>query len=244
MPLKPGFADLIEKATESAGKSQFLFTSWEYPASERGIRPKCYPIGGIDEAAARQLLRKSGLTEHDNELKKAIELSGGHPLALILLVQLVKEGAEVIVTDVNSEILHSVGKDFNVKTVRPEEIYAVECEIFSPNACGGILTQENIKKLNCKMVVGAANNPLAEDLRSVMQMKKRGIIYAPDYVINIGGVFLSMCEVQGKTFEYVIEKLGEIIHQRLQQIIKEAEKNSETLFEAAERIVSQEASRT
>ena len=94
------------------------------------------------------------------------------------------------------------------------------------------------------MVVGAANNPLAEDLRSVMQMKKRGIIYAPDYVINIGGVFLSMCEVQGKTFEYVIEKLGEIIHQRLQQIIKEAEKNSETLFEAAERIVSQEASRT
>lgn len=96
VPLKPGFSDLIEKATESTGKSQILFTSWEYPASERGIRPKCYPIGGIDEAAAIQLLRKSGLTEHDNELKKVIELSGGHPLALILLVQLVKEGAETL----------------------------------------------------------------------------------------------------------------------------------------------------
>ena len=96
VPLKPGFADLIEKATESAGKSQILFTSWEYPASERGIRPKCYHIGGIDGAAAIQLLRKSGLTEHENELKKAIELSGGHPLALILLVQLVKEGAETL----------------------------------------------------------------------------------------------------------------------------------------------------
>src|SRR3990167_3748177 len=67
VPLKPGFADLIEKATESAGKSQILFTSWEYPASERGIRPKCYPIGGIDEPAALQLLWKSGLTDHDNE---------------------------------------------------------------------------------------------------------------------------------------------------------------------------------
>ena len=96
VPLKPGFSDLIEKATESTGKSQILFTSWEYPASERGIRPKCYPIGGIDEPAALQLLWKSGLTEHDNELKKVIELSGGHPLALILLVQLVKEGAETL----------------------------------------------------------------------------------------------------------------------------------------------------
>ncbi|OGW14308.1 MAG: hypothetical protein A3G93_03080 [Nitrospinae bacterium RIFCSPLOWO2_12_FULL_45_22] len=93
---KPGFSELIEKANESAGRSRVLFTSWEYPASERGIRPKCYPIGGIDEAAAIQLLRKSGLTEHDNELKKVIELSGGHPLALILLVQIVKEGAETL----------------------------------------------------------------------------------------------------------------------------------------------------
>ena len=96
VPLKPGFSDLIEKATESTGKSQILFTSWEYPASERGIRPKCYPIGGLDESAAIQLLRRNGLTEPGNGIKKAIELSGGHPLALILLVQLVKEGAETL----------------------------------------------------------------------------------------------------------------------------------------------------
>lgn len=96
VPLKAGFSELIEKANEITSRSRILFTSWEYPASERGIRPKCYPIGGIDEAAAIQLLRKSGLTEHDNELKKVIELSGGHPLSLILLVQLVKEGAEML----------------------------------------------------------------------------------------------------------------------------------------------------
>ena len=181
---------------------------------------------------------------NDSLKGKVVAVQGVGSVGKDLVRRLVKEGAEVIVTDVNSEILHSVGKEFNLKTVIPEEIYAVKCDIFSPNACGGILTRENIKKLNCKMVVGAANNPLAEDLRSVMQMKKRGIIYAPDYVINIGGVFLSMCEVQGKNFEYVIEKLGEIIPARLQQIIEEAERKSETLFEAAERIVSQEASRT
>ncbi len=92
-PLKAGFSDLIEKANESS-ISRVLFTSWECPASERGIRPKCYPVCGLDEPAAVQLLRQRGLTGHEDELKKAAALAGGHPLALILLVQLVEEGAE------------------------------------------------------------------------------------------------------------------------------------------------------
>ena len=95
-PLKPGFSDLIEKANEGFGRSRVLFTSWECPASERGIRPTRYPISGLDDSAAIQLLRQRGLTEPDDELRKAVDLSGGHPLALILLVQLVKDGDETI----------------------------------------------------------------------------------------------------------------------------------------------------
>jgi len=95
-PMKQGFSDLIEKAIESAGRSRVLFTSWECPASDRGIRPKCYTIGGLDVPAAIQLLRRMALTEPDNELKKAVELSGGHPLALILLVQLVEGGIDTL----------------------------------------------------------------------------------------------------------------------------------------------------
>jgi len=88
-PIKAGFSDLIEKANGDTGRSRILFTSWECPSSERGIRPNYYTIGGLDDSAAIQLLRNKGLTESDNELKRAIELCGGHPLALILLVQLV-----------------------------------------------------------------------------------------------------------------------------------------------------------
>jgi tetratricopeptide (TPR) repeat protein len=101
-PLKPSFSDLIEKANESAGRSRVLFTSWERPASERGVRPTYYTIGGLDNSSAIQLLRRRGLTEPDNELKKVVELSGGHPLALILLVQLVvgeEETLSGILTD-------------------------------------------------------------------------------------------------------------------------------------------------
>ncbi len=175
---------------------------------------------------------------------KVIAVQGIGSVGKDLVRRLVEEGAEVIATDVNAEILQSVKKKFGIKTVKPEEIYSVKCDIFSPNACGGILTEENIAKLNCDLVIGAANNPLADDLESVILMKKKRIVYAPDYVINIGGVFLSMCEVQKKDFDYVIEKLEMIIPTRLQQIIKEAEKNEETLFEAAERIISKEVSRT
>ncbi len=175
---------------------------------------------------------------------KVIAVQGVGSVGKDLVKRLVEEGAEVIATDVNAEIIQSVKEKWGIRTVSPEKIYSVKCDIFSPNACGGILTEENIKKLNCKMVIGAANNPLADDLQSVMKMKKGGIIYAPDYVINVGGVFLSMCEGQGKTFNYVIETLREIIPARLKQIVKEAEKNCETLFEAAERIVFEEASRT
>jgi hypothetical protein len=95
-PKKPGFSDLIEKATENAGRSHVIFTSWECPASDRGIRPTWYPLGGLDEPGAIQLLRQRGLTEPENELKEAIKLSGGHPLALVLMVQLVTGGAETL----------------------------------------------------------------------------------------------------------------------------------------------------
>jgi tetratricopeptide (TPR) repeat protein len=93
---KLGFSELIENATENAGKSRFLFTSWESPASERGIRPTCYTIGGLDPSAAVRLLKRNGLTEPDTELEQAVKLAGGHPLALILLTQLIKGGADTL----------------------------------------------------------------------------------------------------------------------------------------------------
>jgi len=95
-PIKPGFSDVVEMGNKRGGISRIIFTSWECPASKNGIRPNCYNIGGLDDPAAIQLLRQQGLTEPEDELKSAIKLSGGHPLALILLVQLVKGDGETL----------------------------------------------------------------------------------------------------------------------------------------------------
>ena len=90
---KVGFSELIENAKENCTKSKVLFTSWDSLASERGIRPFSYQIKGLDESASILLLKREGVDEPEAELKKAVELSGGHPLALILLAQLVSGGA-------------------------------------------------------------------------------------------------------------------------------------------------------
>ena len=110
-PLKTGFSELIEKANESGSRSKILFTSSECPVSERGIRPRYYTIKGLDETAAIQLLRRNGLIkESENDLKKAIELSGGHPLALNLLVQLI-EGEEDNLSSILTDTTLWIGEE-------------------------------------------------------------------------------------------------------------------------------------
>lgn len=102
-PMKAGFSDLIERSVDICGKSRVIFTSWECPVSNRGIRPSSYHIGGLDTESALNLLKKRSLSGCEADLKKAIELAGGHPLALILLSQLLENGpkalSEIIVDD-------------------------------------------------------------------------------------------------------------------------------------------------
>ena len=93
---KVGFSDLIEKANENCIRSNILFTCWDSLASERGFRPFSYQIRGLDISDGILLLRREGLNESETELKNAVVSSGGHPLALILLAQLVIEGADTL----------------------------------------------------------------------------------------------------------------------------------------------------
>ncbi len=167
---------------------------------------------------------------------RVMAVQGVGSVGFDLVRRLTEEGAEVIVTDVDTDKLKFVADQYGVKSVSPQEIYGVKCDIFSPNACGDVLTTENIEKLNCDLVIGAANNPLADGLQSVKQMQKRGIIFAPDYVVNIGAQVLAICEVEGKSFDYANGKIQEIIQKRLQQISL----GGQTLYEVAERIVHSE----
>jgi leucine dehydrogenase len=108
----------------------------------------------------------------------------------------VQEGANLIVTDVHEAALGRVVKEFGAKAVEPDEILTIPCEIFAPCALGAVLDDETIPELRCRIVAGSANNVLAES-NDGQALSERGILYAPDYVINAGGLINVADELEG-----------------------------------------------
>jgi leucine dehydrogenase len=108
---------------------------------------------------------------------------GGH-----LLDHLHKEGAQLFITDINDEILAKYAKEMGATVVKGDEIYGLDVDIFAPCALGAILNTENINKLKCKVIAGAANNQLADENVHGPMLIEKGIAYAPDFLINAGGL--------------------------------------------------------
>lgn len=105
-------------------------------------------------------------------------------------------GAKLTITDVNAEALAQVAKDTGASVVAPGEIYNVEADIFSPNALGAIINPETLPRLKVKVIAGGANNQLSTPGMGE-KVKERGILYAPDYVINGGGIINVAAEISG-----------------------------------------------
>lgn len=105
-------------------------------------------------------------------------------------------GAKLLVTDVSAAAIKRCVDEFGATEVAPNDIYGVDCDIFAPCALGAILDDETIPKLTCSIVAGASNNQLAEDHHG-QQLLERGILYAPDYAINAGGLINVAQEYKG-----------------------------------------------
>lgn len=125
---------------------------------------------------------------NDSLAGKVIAVQGVGAVGYTLCDYLTKEGAKLIITDINKEKRDKAAKDFNAKTVEPNEIYSVKCDIFSPNSIGAILNDDTIPQLKCSIIAGAANNVLLDELIHGNMLMEKGILYAPDFVINGGGV--------------------------------------------------------
>lgn len=108
---------------------------------------------------------------------------GGH-----LLEHLHKEGAKLFITDINEEMLAKYSTEFGATVVKGDEIYGLDVDVFAPCALGAILNTVNIGQLKCKVVAGAANNQLEDENIHGTMLLEKGIAYAPDFLINAGGL--------------------------------------------------------
>ena len=133
------------------------------------------------QAAVKERLGRDSL----DGLRVAVQGVGnvGYDLAR----QLKEAGAQLWVTDIHREPLVQAGRELGATVVAPDEIFGLDVDVFAPCALGAILNDATIPQLKAKIVAGAANNQLAE-ARHGVELMKRGILYAPDYVINAGGI--------------------------------------------------------
>lgn len=152
-------------------------------------------------------------------------------------------GARLIVADLFPEKAQAAVEAFGAEAVGIDEIWSVECDIFSPCALGGILNDETIPALKCKIVAGSANNQLAE-LRHAAALKERGILYAPDYVINGGGVINASLELDpaGYNAEKAYARVA-TIYDKLTNIFKKSEEHAISTAEAAARLAEERIER-
>jgi leucine dehydrogenase len=170
----------------------------------------------------------------ENLRGKKIAVQGLGAVGEPLLPYLQEAGMEIIASEINQKTLQHLKAQYGFKTVKPEEIYEVACDIFCPCAVGGILNDRTIPKLKCKLVAGCANNQLEDEERHSRMLHERGILYAPDFIINAGGVIQAIDELEGYNPERVKLKT-ERIYGRLLHIFETARREAIFPLEAANR---------
>ncbi len=128
---------------------------------------------------------------------RKIAVQGAGQVSRFLCEHLYSEGAELFITDLLDEKIKRVLETVKAHVVKPDEIYDINCDIFSPNALGGILNDETIPRIKAEIIAGGANNQLEDEEKHGQMLFEKGILYAPDYVINAGGLINVANEIEG-----------------------------------------------
>ncbi|MGC4376491.1 branched-chain amino acid dehydrogenase [Fictibacillus sp. Mic-4] len=168
---------------------------------------------------------------------KVIAVQGVGHVAYSLCKHLHEEGAKLIVTDINKEAVDRVVEEFGADAVDPADIYGVECDIFAPCALGAIINDDTIPQLKAKVIAGSANNQLKET-RHGDAIQEMGIVYAPDYVINAGGVINVADELNGYNSERALKKV-ETIYDTIEKIIEISKRDQIPTYVAADRLAEE-----
>jgi leucine dehydrogenase len=156
-----------------------------------------------------------------------------------LIEHLRAAGAKVMFSEVDEGSIRRFRDELGLQFVPAEATYTTECDIFAPCALGGVLNANTIPQLKCRAVAGGANNQLG-DLKDAERLQARNILYAPDYVINVGGaLFLLGTETQGWTQEQAEKEVVEGVRRALGRVFELAAAEGITT-EAAARCIAEE----
>lgn len=172
---------------------------------------------------------------------KTVAVQGVGNVAYNLCRHLHEEGAKLIVTDINKEAVERAVAEFGARAVDPDDIYSQECDIYAPCALGATINDDTIPHLKAKVIAGAANNQLKET-RHGDRIHDMGIVYAPDYVINAGGVINVADELYGYNSERALKKV-EGIYGNIERVLEISKRDRIPTYLAADRLAEERIER-
>jgi len=190
---------------------------------------------GIKESAARAF-------GSDDLTGKRVAVQGIGSVGGDVVRHLAKAGADVFMTDIHPADLNALKAETGAEIVGLDDIYDLDVDIFSPNALGAVINPDTIKRLRVKVVAGGANNQLATpDMGEAL--REMGILYAPDYVINGGGIINVAAEISGEySREWVDGKLDTLMA-TLGDVLDQSLSSDTPTNEIADRIAKQRIGR-
>ncbi|NQX86038.1 MAG: amino acid dehydrogenase [Flavobacteriaceae bacterium] len=165
------------------------------------------------------------------EGKKILVQGIGH-VGETLVDYLTKEDANVIISDINDERLQYINKTYGAQIYNGDNVYAADMDIYAPCALGATVNDTTIHEIKAKVIAGAANNQLADEVRHGYELQEKGIVYAPDFLINAGGIINVYAELEGYGKDEINRKTENIYNTTL-EILDNANANGITTHQAA-----------
>lgn len=186
-----------------------------------GIRATLRRLFGDDALAGRRVL-----------------VQGAGSVGGTLMGLLRDEGAEILFSDVDEWLIRHYRDERGFTFVAADAVYATPCDVFAPCALGGVLNERTIPQLQCRAVVGSANNQLAEP-EDAERLRARGILYAPDFVVNVGGAMALLGrEMLGWSAAEAERRIAEAVARELEAVYEHAASEGVSPEVAAERLVA------
>ncbi|MDH5824277.1 Glu/Leu/Phe/Val dehydrogenase dimerization domain-containing protein [Luteimonas sp. RD2P54] len=218
---------------------EFVYRETEYVTGVHQVHggsgdPSPFTAYGTLQGLMASLNKKFG----DEEVGKYSYAVQGLGHVGIEFVKLLKErGAKIFVTDINKDRVDRAVSEYGAEAVGLDEIYDVDADVYSPCALGGTVNEETLPRLKAKIICGAANNQLATN-EIGDEVEKRGMLYAPDYAVNAGGVMNVSLEIDGYNRERAMRMMRTIYH-NLTRIFEISERDGIPTYMAADRLAEE-----
>lgn len=173
---------------------------------------------------------------------KVVAIQGCGHVGQYLARHLAKAGASLLLADIHADRVKALADETGGKVIGAAEIVGAKCDVFAPCALGAVINDDTLPNLRCRIIAGAANNVLLREEHGT-RLKEAGILYAPDYVINAGGIINVSIEIEPQGYDEArSRKKVENIYAALKRVFQISEEQDVSTNEASNRLAEERLS--